>query len=138
MVRAEPLPYAGDDWVLDWAFDSNYDYHLGGGNRSTLTAWANNGDWVGPAQPTWFWITSHETEFPQLDAMYVDSRDTNERLQGRCTAADGCTNPYRRPMIMGTAGPIGSGADLQLATGGDGFNQKINLISLRVVLNETA
>lgn len=137
MVRAEPLPYAGDNWVLDWAFDNNYTYTLTDSDLSALRNWHRYGYWVGPARPTWFWLTSHDGPFPECVTTYVTSRDSRTDYKAVVQRLKD-TSPIRRPLLLGTAGPIGSGADLQLANGGDGFNANVNLISLRVVLNETA
>lgn len=129
-TRCEPDPNADSTWMLDWAFSSSHTNILSGGNRAALRTWRDEGKLVS-AKPTWFMLNSSSSLMLTHDKS-VDSRDTNNAFRARIQQVRD-ENPERRPMMIGTVGELGSGADLELATGADDISDSLNLISLRVL-----
>ena len=128
--RCEPDANSDDTWMLDWAFSSSHTNTLNGGNRTALRTWRDEGKLVSP-KPTWFLLNASTSIMHTYDQS-VDNRDANNAWQARIQQVRDAS-PERRPMMIGTVGELGSGADLELATGGDDISDTINLISLRVL-----
>jgi len=133
-VRLEPNPLGDATWMLDWSFSANKQATPTDGNRDQLRTYRDNGELVGNGAPTWFYIA----DYAYLPVFHEQSiRDhTNAEVALLHTLQNGSEN--RRPMIMGTVGPLGSGADLELASGGDELSETVSPVSLRILLQDAA
>lgn len=120
-------------WMLDWSFSASRIVTLVQAEYySAIIADANNG-LLTHNRPTWFMISS-SASVPYADDFGVDHPTLDNEEQAYVSVLKH-TSVERLPLIMGTVGAIGSGSDLELATGHDGITTKISPVSLRIKCN---
>ncbi|MDK1290073.1 hypothetical protein [Pseudoalteromonas umbrosa] len=129
-------PAADLSWMMDWSFSANKTYDIYGGNLDALRVVAAAGELVHDAAPTYVMIsksvnpphkyTGVKTGLPPVSGVKVGT-------------VNYIANSYEssRPLIMGSVGPVGSGAMMELASGYDlsGF---VRPVSLRIMCNPVA
>lgn len=122
-------------WMLDWSFSASRTVTLAAAaNYSALQSLATNGA-LNEARPTWF-MMSGSTSLPSMQDAHV--QHTTESSQPQAVISTyplSGSNLERTPILMGTIGAIGSGADLELATGHDSISNRVAPVSLRIKCN---
>jgi hypothetical protein len=129
-------PNSDATWMLDWAFSASHPITLSGGNKPNLRAMGAAGELVLGAKPTWFYISESANIFDS-ELQNIDHPTINNLWQASINR-DKNTYADRHPIIMGTVGELGSGADLELSQGGDSIADQIKPVSLRIQCNPTA
>lgn len=129
LVPVEPDPTSSPARTLDWSFSSSHNVRLQGFSstlRNDLLA-----DEKATQRPTWFYISEDPT------ASYVPYKgltpDGVDDATLSCLSRTSSTKGH--PLIMGTVGVLGSGADLELAEGADLPSEYLRLVSLRIGCN---
>ena len=126
-------PNSDLSWMIDWSFSaSRLAAMTGHPNYSNLTAHATNNALV-HARPTWF-IISSSSSLPVSD--YAVEHPTQSNVYEAWISffrQDYLTD--RLPVVMGTVGTVGSGADLEFATGADEITRTVAPVSLRIKCN---
>lgn len=127
-------PVADLSWMMDWSFSASQTYSLSSGNLSSLRTMEAAGDLVHETAPTYFLVTKHYTK-----PHFVEKNAYHPTTGGMVGSIDYIPNAseHRRPLMMGTCGEVGSGADLELATGYD-LSGLVRPVSLRISCNPTA
>lgn len=128
-------PNSDFSWLIDWSFSAAHLISLtGNNNRSVLTSYQNANELVEEARPTWFYLSEDDNPFPDNNT-YVDHPTDNNVWTTVISSVDSDQTPERYPIVMGTAGKLGSGADLELSVGGDSITNQIQPVSLRIQCN---
>lgn len=128
-------PNSDLSWMLDWSFSASNSISLGGGNRAALRQMDAAGDLVFGAKPTWFYIS--DSQYLLHTTMTGIDHPTLDNQYQAYIERTSWSYPDRQPIIMGTVGALGSGADFELAVGGDAIVDVIKPVSLRIQCNPT-
>lgn len=126
-------PNSDLSWMIDWSFSaSRIATMTGHTNYSNLITHATNNALV-HARPTWF-IISSSSALPVFNyAVEHPTQSTVYEAQISFFKQDYYTD--RLPVVMGTVGTVGSGADLEFATGADEITKTVAPVSLRIKCN---
>ncbi|TMP46267.1 hypothetical protein CWB96_00100 [Pseudoalteromonas citrea] len=125
-----PQSGAKKSWMLDWEFSAKSNKVWVSGNRDNLRAWHEESKLAFDKKPTWFFI-SDSAHLPMFsDVTRVTDQNGNAQAVIQAIDMTDTAGSDRWPLVYGTIGSVGSGADLETAEE-DSFDHA-RLISLRV------
>ncbi|MCP4528716.1 MAG: hypothetical protein GY833_22810 [Aestuariibacter sp.] len=127
-------PNSDLSWMLDWSFSASKIVTLTKAAKFTsLQTYSANGQLV-EDRPTWFAITGTPHSIYASDHV-VDHPTQNDEYQSTLAIMRPEAYVDRQPIVVGTVGGVGSGADLELSKGHDQITDQVAPVSLRIKCN---
>ena len=127
-------PNSDLSWMLDWSFSASKAAWLYKSSKfSNLQAYSAAGQLV-EDRPTWFAITGSPSAIHASDHV-IDHPTQNNEYQATLAIMRPEAYVDRQPIVIGTVGGVGSGADLELSKGHDQITDQVAPVSLRIKCN---
>ncbi|RRS09155.1 hypothetical protein EAG18_08525 [Pseudoalteromonas sp. J010] len=139
MQTLPPLEGVTTSWMMDFSFDGQKEYTWNAGNRNGVIQAGRENKLTSGDLPTWFMI-SESSSLPTMQdyKVYAPKSATNPdgtKVTGYVSHMFYDYQPERRPIIVGTIGLVGSGADLQIEQPRRGYEfETITPLSLRIMM----